>query len=65
MHLLAIVQQTEGQKFGLLPVGGGHVLFAVSFLKGLAYPHSPQLAHQRVLIGQPGVIVFNYDAYDL
>jgi hypothetical protein len=65
VHPLAVVEQTEGQQLRLLPVGGSHVLFAVSFLKGVTDPHTPQLAHQRMLIGQPGVIVFHYDADDL
>lgn len=61
----AVIQQTVGQQLGLLPVGGSHILLPVSLLKGLANPHTPQLAHQRMLIGQPGVIVFNYNTYDL
>lgn len=64
-HPLAVVEQTICQQLWLLPVGGRHVLFAVSFLKGLTDPDATQLAHQRMLIGQPRVIILNYDAYDL
>lgn len=64
-HPLAVVQQAVGQQLGLLPVGGRHVLLAVSLLESLTHPHTSQLAHQRMLAGQPGVIVFHYDAYDL
>lgn len=63
-HPLAVIQQTVGQQLGLLPVGGSHVLLPMSFLEGFADPHTSQLAHQRVLIGQPGVIVFNYNTND-
>lgn len=65
MHPLAVIQQTVGQQLGLLPVGGSHILLPVSLLKGLTHPYAPQLAHQRMLVGQPGVIVFHYNAYDL
>lgn len=65
MHPLAVIQQTVGQQLGFLPVCGSHILLPVSFLKGFTNPHASQLAHKRMLIGQPGVIVFNYDTYDL
>lgn len=65
VYPLAVIQQTVGQQLGLLPVCGSHVLLPVSFLKGFTDPHASQLAHQRMLIGQPGVIVFNYNTYDL
>lgn len=65
MHPLAVIQQTVGQQLGLLPVGGRHVLLSVSFLEGFTDPHTPQLAHQGVLTGQPGILVFNDDTDDL
>lgn len=64
-HPLAVIQQTVGQQLGLLPVCGSHVLLPVSLLKVLTDPHAFQLVHQRMLIGQPGVIVFHYNTYDL
>ena len=65
MYILAVAEQAERQQLGLLPVGGGHVVFAMSFLEGLADPHSSQLADQGVLPCQPTLIVLHYDADDL
>ena len=65
MHILAVAEQAEGQQLGLLPVGGGHVVFAMSVLEGLADPDSPQLADQGVLPCQPALVVLHYDADDL
>lgn len=65
MHPLAIIEQTVCQQLGLFPICGSHILLPMSFLKDFTDPHTPQLAHQRMLIGQPGVIVFNYNTYNL
>ena len=63
--LLAVAEQAEGQQLGLLPVGGGHVVFAVALLEGLADPDPAQLADQGVLAGQPALVVLHDDADDL
>lgn len=65
MHLLAIAKQAVSKQLGFLPVGGSHVIFAMSFLEGLADPHPPQLADQRMLPCQPGLVIFHNDADDL
>lgn len=41
VHILAIAKQTVRQQLGLLPVGGSHVIFAMSLLEGLTDPDSP------------------------
>lgn len=64
-YLLAVTKQTEGQQLGLLPVGGSHVVFAVSLLEGLTDPDPPELAHQGVLPCQPTFIILHDDADDL
>lgn len=64
-YILAVAKQTEGQQLGLLPVGGSHVVFAMSLLEGLTDPDPPELAHQGVLPCQPTFIILHYDADDL
>lgn len=65
MHLLAVAKQAVSKQLGFLPVGGSHVIFAMSLLEGLADPHSPQLADQRMLPCQPALIILHNDADDL
>lgn len=65
MYILAVAKQAVSQQLGLLPVGGSHVVFAMSLLEGLADPDSPQLADQGVLPCQPALIILHYDADNL
>lgn len=65
VHLLAVAQQAVGKQLGFLPVGGSHVIFAMSLLEGLADPDSPELADQGMLPCQPALIVLYNDADDL
>ena len=65
MYILAVAEQAVSKQLGLLPVGGSHVVFAMSLLEGLADPYSPQLTDQRVLPCQPTLIILHYDADDL
>ncbi len=65
MHILAVAKQAVSQQLGLLPVGGSHVVFAMSLLEGLADPDSPQLADQGVLPCQPTFIILHYDTDNL
>lgn len=65
MHLLAVAEQAVSKQLGFLPVGGSHVVFAMSLLEGLTHPHSPELADQRMLPCQPALIILYYDADDL
>jgi hypothetical protein len=64
-YILAVAEQAVGQQLGLLPVDGGHVVFAVSFLEGLADPDPSKLADQRVLARQPALLILHYDADNL
>lgn len=59
MYILAVAKQTVRQQLGLLPVGGSHIIFAMSLLKGLTDPNSSQLADQGVLPGQPTLIILH------
>lgn len=59
-YILAITKQAVSQQLGLLPVGGSHVVFAMSLLEGLADPDSPQLADQRMLPCEPTLVILNY-----
>lgn len=65
VHSLAVAQQAVGEQLGLLPVGGSHVIFAMSLLEGLADPDSPELADQGMLPCQPALVVLHNDADDL
>lgn len=65
VYILAVAEQAVGQQLGLLPVGGSHVVFAVSLLEGFADPDSPELTDQRVLPRQPTLVIFHYDADNL
>lgn len=65
VYILAVAKQAVRQQLGLLPVGGSHVVFAMSLLEGLADPDSPQLADQGVLPCQPALIILHYDADNL
>lgn len=59
-YILAVTKQAVSQQLGLLPVGGSHVVFAMSLLEGLADPDSPQLADQRMLPCEPTLVILNY-----
>lgn len=65
MHILAVAKQTVSKQLGLLPVGGSHIIFAMSLLEGLTDPDSPQLADQGMLSCQPTLIILYNDADDL
>lgn len=65
MYILAVAKQAVRQQLGLLPVGGSHVIFAMSLLEGLTDPDSPQLADQGVLSCQPSLIILHYNADNL
>lgn len=65
MYILAVAKQAVSKQLGLLPVGGSHIIFAMSLLEGLTDPHSPQLADQGMLSCQPTLIILYNDADDL
>lgn len=65
VHLLAVAEQAVSKQLRFLPVGGSHVVFAMSLLEGLTHPHSPELADQRMLPCQPALVILHNDADDL
>lgn len=65
MHLLAVAKQAVSKQLGFLPVGGSHVIFAMSLLEGLADPDPPELTDQGMLPRQPALIILHNDTDDL